>query len=282
MENGTDLTLADRKNLIFDSKGNVLMCQAGCTFQSKNCLENKKAKCECAVQAKETIIDLTKINFDKSQIVKNFFSTLKNSNFLVLKCYKLIFSKKGQLKNIGSYMMSGITFIFIVLMLIFIINDNKKINSFIKLILNIKMNFKLGPSNKSLKNEELKKNINSVKTYPKNKKNQQKNQKSKKQQKNFKKIKQLNKKRTIKNKSKSSTTGKKKNYPPKRKSIRKSFNEMMDFTSKTKEKLKSQNNMFEIGYKNDGLKNKKTIKIIIIIKSKKKFNQHNQRKIIKI
>ena len=96
-ENGTDLTLADRKNLIYDNNGNVSMCQEDCTFQSFN-LTTRKAKCDCSVQTEVTITDVKKINFDKNEIVGNFFKTLKNSNFLVLKCYKLVFSAKGQKK----------------------------------------------------------------------------------------------------------------------------------------------------------------------------------------
>ena len=96
-ENGTDLTLIDRKNLIYDTSGNVSMCQDGCTFQSYN-LTTKKANCDCAVQISETETDVSKIKFDKNELADSFFNTLKNSNFLVLKCFKLVFSKKGQKK----------------------------------------------------------------------------------------------------------------------------------------------------------------------------------------
>ena len=61
-ENGTDLTLADRKNLIYDNNGNVSMCQEGCTFQSFN-LKTRKAKCDCSVQTEVTITDLKKNYF---------------------------------------------------------------------------------------------------------------------------------------------------------------------------------------------------------------------------
>ena len=45
-ENGTDLTLADRKNLIYDSNGKITMCQEGCNFQLYN-LTTKKSQCDC-------------------------------------------------------------------------------------------------------------------------------------------------------------------------------------------------------------------------------------------
>ena len=84
----------DRKHLIYDNNGNISLCQDGCTFESYN-LTTKKAKCDCSVQVEETITEIEKIKFDKNEFVNSFFNTLKNSNFLVLKCYKLIFSLKG-------------------------------------------------------------------------------------------------------------------------------------------------------------------------------------------
>ena len=56
----------------------------------------KKAKCECEVQVKETITNKTNINYKKELILK-FYTTLTNSNFLILKCYKLVFSLKDKL-----------------------------------------------------------------------------------------------------------------------------------------------------------------------------------------
>ena len=97
-ENGTDLTLADRKNIIYDTNGNKTMCQEGCTFQSYN-LTTKKSQCDCSVQTSETITNIDEINFEDSSLAEEFFDTLNNSNFRVLRCYKLVFSKKGQKNN---------------------------------------------------------------------------------------------------------------------------------------------------------------------------------------
>ena len=41
-ENGTDLTLVDRKNIIYDQNTNITFCQEGCTFQYYN-LTNEKS-----------------------------------------------------------------------------------------------------------------------------------------------------------------------------------------------------------------------------------------------
>ena len=76
-------------------------------------LTTKKSQCDCSVQTSETITNIDEINFEDSSLAEEFFDTLNNSNFRVLKCYKLVFSKKGQKNNIGSYIMSAINFIFI-------------------------------------------------------------------------------------------------------------------------------------------------------------------------
>ena len=85
-------------------------------------------------------LQITKINFGRNDLADSFFNTLKNSNFLVLKCYKLVFSKKGQINNKGSYLMPGITAIFIVLLIIYVINGNKKLDAFIQKYQNQKGN----------------------------------------------------------------------------------------------------------------------------------------------
>ena len=40
------------------------------------------------------------MKFEVNPIVNSFKKTLSNSNFLVMKCFKLIFSEEGQAKNI--------------------------------------------------------------------------------------------------------------------------------------------------------------------------------------
>ena len=197
-EDGTDLTLSERKNLIYNNNANVSMCQDDCTFQFYN-LTTKRAKCDCSPQKGETITDISKLKFDKNVLANSFFITLKNSNFLVLKCFKLVFSKKGQMKNIGSYMMSGINFIFIVLMFIYIINDNKKIEYFIEMILKEKLTYPT--KNKPL----MKKPVKFIKKKKINKKRRIKQVKNK----------QIVKLSTINNLKKSSERNTN-NFPPKK------------------------------------------------------------------
>ena len=73
--NGTDLTLADRKKLIYDSNGDKNMCQEGCIFQFYNST-TKKSDCNCSIQTAETITDMKKINYEKSNFGEEFYQTL--------------------------------------------------------------------------------------------------------------------------------------------------------------------------------------------------------------
>ena len=115
-ESGKDIPMADRRSEIYSNVNNNL-CQNNCTFIYYNS-KNKKANCDCKVQVEETEVDTNKINF-KKEIVQTFFTTLTNSNFLVLKCYKLVFSMKGQTGNSGSYIMIVMTITFMFLMFIY-------------------------------------------------------------------------------------------------------------------------------------------------------------------
>ena len=54
-------------------------------------------------------------------------------------CYNLIFSKDGQSKNIGSYIILSIIFLLTISMIYYCISGNKQLNDFVQLI--IRQNF---------------------------------------------------------------------------------------------------------------------------------------------
>ena len=135
---GKDIPMADRRSEIYSSF-NTNLCQNNCTFIYYD-LKNKKANCDCKVQVEEIEVDTNKINF-KKEIVRTFFTTLTNSNFLVLKCYKLVFSMKGQTGNSGSYIMTILSFVFIFLIFLYSIFGSKKILAFIDQIIKQKMEY---------------------------------------------------------------------------------------------------------------------------------------------
>ena len=135
--NGTDITLTDRKNTIYNNNANVSLCQEGCEFDYYNS-SDKRINCECQVQTTEIKSNINELEFS-SHIFKNFIITLKNSNFFVLKCYKLAFSLNGQMNNIGSYFIDTIIFTFCIFLIIYGIKDKKKINRFILMIIKQKL-----------------------------------------------------------------------------------------------------------------------------------------------
>ena len=96
--NGTDVTLTDRKNIIYNNYANVSLCQDDCKFLYYNS-NNSKITCACNAQLSEIKTDTNTLKFS-NHIYENFLITLKNSNFFLMKCVKLVFSLKGQLNNI--------------------------------------------------------------------------------------------------------------------------------------------------------------------------------------
>ena len=90
-EDGRDIILEDRRKEIFQ---NISLCEENCEYSSFS-LENLTITCACNVK--------TKIN---TKITPNFFykgfkSIFINSNFQVVKCYKLVFTIIGKKGNIG-------------------------------------------------------------------------------------------------------------------------------------------------------------------------------------
>ena len=138
-QNGADLALSSRKTYIYDSVKDIYLCQSGCEFKEFN-TDTNNSVCSCKVQQKETILDLAKISFDKSEFLENFYDTLYNSNFRVFKCIKLLFSLKGMNSNYGSYTMSGLVGAFIAFAIIHLIKGPNKVLNIINNILETKLN----------------------------------------------------------------------------------------------------------------------------------------------
>ena len=129
---GTDMLLSDRKKDIFSSSQNISLCQAGCRLILYNS-ETKKAKCNCNIEESSSLTFMN-LNidsfFEREQIKENFYDTLSNSNFRVLKCYNLIFSSK-MLKNIGGLFMTVLSVLFLGFNILSFIIYEKSINYYI-------------------------------------------------------------------------------------------------------------------------------------------------------
>ena len=225
--NGTDILLSDRKVDIYSKSGNEALCQIGCKLLSYD-ENNKKAKCNCKIKAKEgnpSLIDGLK--FDKKEIEESFFDTLSNSNFLVLKCYKLAFDLEKLFENKGRIMMSIFFILFIILLIVFCFTGNKKLNYYLEKIIkeklmnkhNNKQSNKLSTRNNGKQKGKLKKDKTMMKKNKSKSKKQKKGNSNKKDNyKNDVRNKNKNKKEDNNKKNKKSKKGKKeKLFPPKKK-----------------------------------------------------------------
>ena len=95
----TDITIYDRKN---DYNENYLsLCENNCEYKSYDNI-NKRVECECNI--KKEFSFLRNFEIDKKKLLNNFIDIKKNSNLFVILCYKLLFTKEGIAKNIGSYL----------------------------------------------------------------------------------------------------------------------------------------------------------------------------------
>ena len=164
-QNGTDILLYDRRMDMYQKTLNISLCQVGCKFLSYNS-ETKKAECDCPIQTNEIEIDLSEIKFDSNKMVADFYETLKNSNFRVLKCYKLLYNLKVFLKNYGCMIMTVLFLLFFTLMIISKFKNSTKIKQYIK---NILRNKSLSNNNDSYKKLNNSKKDNKIKKRKANK-----------------------------------------------------------------------------------------------------------------
>ena len=102
-----DISLYDRQKEFNDDK--ISICPNNCIFNGYDS-EKKKSFCKCQIQ--ERISLLSEIN--KEELIYKFFLVKNITNFYVLKCFNLLFSKEGFAKNIGSYFIIFILLIYII------------------------------------------------------------------------------------------------------------------------------------------------------------------------
>ena len=93
---GTDVLLDDREEYFY-SQLNTITCPDNCGISSYP-LDSKYLKCDCPVD-NEVTLDLKHMSGDN--VAKSFKSTLKNSNWKAMICYKLVFDNEIFTKNIG-------------------------------------------------------------------------------------------------------------------------------------------------------------------------------------
>ena len=112
--NKTDILLSDRR---LDYYKNMTFCEEGCTYKSYN-YTNKRVQCECNIN-NEINNNIDNIKFYGNFLLSSFYKIENFSNIKILKCFKLVFSKSGQIKNIGSYIFIVLILINIILLVLF-------------------------------------------------------------------------------------------------------------------------------------------------------------------
>ena len=94
-DNGTDVTLKDRRNEYINN--NMAVCEENYDFIAYDS-DTSKAICSCPVS--ESISQVSDMKFDKEKLKSNFINFKNIANIEMLKCYHLLFSSKI-IKNIG-------------------------------------------------------------------------------------------------------------------------------------------------------------------------------------
>ena len=114
-ENGTDVLLDDREEYIYSTIQSEMTCPSGCEMSSYS-LDNKYINCECNID-NTGIVELDLNNINAKNIEDSFLSTLKNTNYKVMRCYNLVFNFKIFCHNAGSI----ITLIFFISYVVFMV-----------------------------------------------------------------------------------------------------------------------------------------------------------------
>ena len=155
-ENNTDITIKDRKNEF--NNNNMSLCESSCNFKG---YLFEKIECEC--QIKNTFGTFLNVNNDKYNLIHRFkINNTHSSNFWVLQCYSLIFSKEIILSNYCSIIILGIILIILLGAIVFRIKGHQilmnKINIVIKFSFKTKVTFLVDDKNKN----QNQKNVNVI------------------------------------------------------------------------------------------------------------------------
>ena len=75
------------------------------------------------------------MKIDKDNLYKNFININNIMNVKIMKCHKVLFNKKGIIKNIAFYIVSAIILFHIINIIIFYSNQRYSLNNKIKEII---------------------------------------------------------------------------------------------------------------------------------------------------
>ena len=122
----TDVLIKDRKADFFYDYN---FCEENCDFDDIN-IDINKAKCICNINNEIT----TNSKISANKLLEYFYKIEYYSNFKIIFCINLVFSKSGLKNNYGSYITLCLIFLFIIIMIINIITNNKKVNEILQKI----------------------------------------------------------------------------------------------------------------------------------------------------
>ena len=128
-ENGTDITLNDRKNEFIDKDMNA--CEENCVFKKYD-KDINKALCSCKIKTNFNLFSQVRKN---STLLLIGFKDIKNRiNLKIMKCYYTLFKISGLSKNIGSYITFSIILFHFISIIIFYKIEFSKIKNKISVI----------------------------------------------------------------------------------------------------------------------------------------------------
>ena len=129
-DSGTDISLNDRKKDFINN--NRMICQEDCDLEEYN-KDTHNVICSC--KAEESSSSYEFMNIDKNKIFKSFINIKNIANINLMKCYRILFTKEGLKKNIGSYLLIVIILFHVIFIIIFFVKKSRKIKKKIKRII---------------------------------------------------------------------------------------------------------------------------------------------------
>ena len=233
-QNGTDMSLSDRKNVIEETGGSLNLCQVGCQIKSYNS-ENMKIICDCEVKSTSIISSFSEIEFS-TNLMNNLFKGLEYSNYKVLRCYKLLLDFESLKLNIGFILMTIIFISIVIIFLLYLIKGREKLDYYIQAILKNKSVYI--KNRKNLNKKSNVKYMNNFKKKIKNNKND--SAKSNNDKSNNEKARSLNNKRKQKDNNKNKNDIKNKKDKNNKKEESKNMNKNLDKKKSKNKDLKNK------------------------------------------
>ena len=225
-DNGTDVTLTDRRNEYVDN--NMAVCEEDCDFLS---YDSKTGEAICSCSVIDSLSAISDMKFDKEKLKSNFINFKNIANINMLKCYHLLFSSKI-IKNIGCIIITIIILAELTNMIIFYSFGynlfSKKIIDIVEVkVLESKSNdiniHSMKGNKDKINNNSSEKEIRFESEFNVNKKNSKKGS-----------IKSMKKKRKSKNRKSEFHEQKKSQNPPKKVSVITSASNIKESTSTNK------------------------------------------------